>query len=89
MSEKAANIIVAASSIASKKPSVVNMAAPDAMIAETSMINQRGSIMVYLIESKNLGRGASGFMLAPKCLFLLKRSLSSPIIPDYLKMIIN
>jgi hypothetical protein len=46
------------------------------------MINQSGSIIVCFTESNNLGRGASGFVLGPKCLLLLRRSLSSPIMPD-------
>ena len=79
-----ANIIVTASPIASKGP-LVNIEAPDAITAETRRINQRGSIIVCLTESNNLGRGASGLVLGPKCLLLLKRSLSSPMMPDYFK----
>jgi hypothetical protein len=52
------------------------------MIAEIIITNQRGSIIVYLMESVNLGTKSSGLALAPYYLFLLKRSLSSPIIPE-------
>lgn len=81
MRANVAIIIVSASSIASKGP-LTNIEAPDAITAETSMINQSGSIIVCFTESNNLGRGASGFVLGPKCLLLLRRSLSSPIMPD-------
>jgi hypothetical protein len=50
--------------------------------AEIIITSQRGSIIVCLIESMTLGTGARGFVFAPKYLFLLKRSLSSPIMPD-------
>lgn len=82
MRTKAAAMIVTASPMASNGLAVVNIDAAEAIIADTIIINHRGSNIVYLTESKNLGRGARGLTLAPKCRLLLKRSLSSPIIPD-------